>query len=279
MTKQIRKPSELPTWFKVENYEKFGSLTLEEYLEQIIIRVNYFKAITEDGEIFEPLLTIPLWDSIKSGDPIVNFELDNGFQTREEIIYNYKAIDTVDYFTASCCCASADEQLESSNKSYANNTYTEAIESSFQDVIGCKTKWISIDLSSATDEELINEIRSKLPLYREELNAEEQELNKVEKQLSTLYDYRCHMLLDLKIWEIEETTKLKRRVIITKPTLLNALFPVSVKNFESAKQLENKTIKAVNDILNTQYSLLRKILLTLQSKPHLAKIQVSTYSC
>ncbi|WP_439147069.1 DUF6387 family protein, partial [Vibrio sp.] len=156
-TKQIRKISEVPSWFNYSNYKAFSSLTLEQYIEQIIIRVGLIHTITEDDEIFEPLFDSPLWLKIKSESPILKFELDNSFQTREQIIFNYNAIESVDYDMAHTCCMSAESIVEESHES---NNIPPSIETAFKEVIGDRNQWLSINLHEATDDEILNELRS-----------------------------------------------------------------------------------------------------------------------
>jgi hypothetical protein len=71
-----RKWLEQLDWFKLENYDGLLELTLQQLLEQLLFRINFYLTIEEDEEdSFYIFPNTEEWQSILSGKPIVKIAL------------------------------------------------------------------------------------------------------------------------------------------------------------------------------------------------------------
>ncbi|ELA9323948.1 TPA: hypothetical protein NKP98_002673 [Vibrio parahaemolyticus] len=264
--KRIVSIDELPDWFSIENYNDFRSLSLTEYVRQILHRVRLFHAITDGDEPFFP--ASPAWDSISSGNPIITSPLESSFYSEKELVsgqLNVRDLSVADaYMVVGSYEASQDvDTLENSASPYFNHA------TDFNAAL------IAVEDLSVPTEILLIQTQK----YIEELKLEKAKQHKLRKpSLRSMFQKRCHIYLDLLIWEQEEQLMLGyvENVQISRKVLLEAIFPEL--GVQEDKLFDRTTKELTQNLLYDPNSHLEKLQAYLIANPALGQEIVSSRS-
>jgi len=265
-SKRIVSIEELPDWFSIENYKEFGSLSLTEYVKQILHRVRLFHEITDGEEPFFPIS--PVWDSISSGNPIITSPLKSSFYSEEELVsgqLNVRDLSVADaYMVVGSYETSQDvDALENNASPYFNHA------------TGLNSAFIAVEDLSVPTEILLIQIQK----YIEELKLEKAKQHKLRKpSLEFMFQKRCHIYLDLLIWELEEQLTLGdvESVQISRKVLLEAIFPEL--GAQEEKLFDRHTKVLTQKLLGEQNSHLERLQAYLIANPALGQKIVSSRS-
>lgn len=265
-SKRILSIEELPDWFSIKNYKDFGSLSLSEYIRQILHRVILFHEITDGDEPFFPVSAA--WDSISSGNPIITSPLESSFYSEEKLVsnqLNVRDLSVADAYTVVGGYETSHEIdiIENSASPY------------FNEATNCNSALIAIEDITTPTEILLIQIQK----YIEELKLEESKQHKLRApDLRSMFQKRCHIYLDLLIWELEEQLRLGdvSKVQISRKVLLEAIFPELGE--QDHKLFDRTTKKLTQNILYDKYSHLKKLQTYLIANPSLGREIVSNRS-
>ncbi|GHA07659.1 DUF6387 family protein [Oceanisphaera arctica] len=223
MAKRINKPEQLPEWFNLERYEALLSLSVADFIMQMDFRVW-----AKDPETIKENL-IHIADNALAP---VAFEGDSG-EWKDGVcdltVGNYASplsnFHLCLYDAAARKKGAYGEKAEqSASRQFVIEGITLDKAQAFKSVPRPMVDRlpVSLNLEDATDEQIVDELRNLLPLWRKQTNTPEP---KPEREragfsiLTRLVEYQAISMMDLMLWEQAEDVR------ITNELMARVLFP------------------------------------------------------
>lgn len=296
MVKKIKKPEQLPEWFKLEKYDALKELTARELLEQLSYR-TYSLSVLDDGEF--PNNCEDYTSQIMSGKVILEedfFGGPNGNKVQE--CNKDKNLNNISAFLDF-----VEPNLSGEDAAYPMNCedlkmfdtrardlgiYTDSKDSPFahpehrylsvsqlssekeglldNELSASQTLALLLALGEYTDEEIIATLARRLPLWRAELNIPEPKLKKTRIGMGTISKIITDQIIpamDLMIWERFDDSQ------ITQILLTRTLFPGTLRS-DVLQTLK----RGVATVCSSEYE--RSLSVYLTNNPDLCDLKVSS---
>lgn len=264
--------TEMPDWFKLQNYECFEAISDSELWEELDSRVNMFKdakiGFELEKEMFK-VFALDKFNRIKKGSPLIskshllrddNFEFRNDEDRRyhQEINkiqeenqhhdFNFdgqfvKPIKIEDVMELNELISEQMELTPLSNDEIVSYRYCTEIETHVDKRaknLGLRDSYskvhIALDIETATNEEILEEVKVLLDVVRKELDVPELKMfKKRTHHTNKLRDYKVMEILDLLFWEALSGCKINRdtltRNIFINPTKGDTEFRQTIMPF------------------------------------------------
>ncbi|MGK0270711.1 MAG: hypothetical protein ACI88H_001359 [Cocleimonas sp.] len=240
--KKVSSTKDLPTWFKLENYDCIANLSNEKLLEQIGYRCFLLRNI-ESGATKESNFTIPSsqaeWSLINRGTVVITdvFIIDEDDEhgispcmPSTQAVHPLPAYRAI-YFVHQLI---KDDRLIASKDKFKMLDFDLSTEDF--DLAEPKGKHsiahMAINLADNSDKVILADIKKLLPEWREALKVDEPNKNIYSKSshYQKIVDYKIIPLLDLKIWSLLVRQKIPHRVLTV------SLYPNGEKGETELKQ-------------------------------------------
>ena len=271
----------LPAWFNIKNFDKCKELTGPEWASQLTYRLNFIEALEEHGRIklddweWYGFSQESLLDEIRSsGIAIMEKPPEDPMFAREYEKSKYKAYSDIDthggvYPASAFIIGMAGEELNRAVRASITDKNTEEEKAKAEESVDLymmapfdeyrkqnpdedgerfmpDKAFIVVDLS-LPDPEIMDQMREFIPAYRKVLGVEQKDKRPTKENIKKLADYKVLAYLDLHIWELQNSIKIKRSVFA------GALFPDHSRGEIDLTQVIKKFI---SQILNEQFILM-----------------------
>jgi hypothetical protein len=273
--KKLNKLSDIPTWFKINKYDKSSSFELKEWYGQISKRTYLYDRIVLDMEFYDMtnIDAITIWENLIKTNPIFenNDEFLKEMHKETDCIFTDGAQESIRDFSASdlkninraLSFKSNDSQLGR----YCKNEMANEIDLDLKTLLNLRETSIQLDIDiysyipsnavaltanlEASDDQLINDFKSWLKLARTSFNSG------VSEKLYTYIDFEdwCEYAIlpyfDLATWAKlngnEFTKELMAEILF--PDALNPSDPLK-KPFGSVSRVTRETKKRSAKVFN-----------------------------
>lgn len=270
--KQIKNKHDLPSWFKLDNYDELNTIDDHELCYQVELRrymlelieedkngiAHYLQANSqeidwEDGELFKQLFNSKVLLDYPSDMLVAPAQLPDDlklFKTRSISGLNNMEVflNTAELISENVIKFTNDnEMFFTGNAPYTDFSFINTwINQNEQNNTGIAT--VNIDLANYTNEEILFDLKSTLEIWRRQLDAPSPN-HQIAKQLEikNIKDNRIIPRLDLMVWE-----QLENKQIISS-VLAVVLYPNGEKGEIYLKQTMPKHLK---NMTNNSYRLL-----------------------
>lgn len=221
---------ELQTWFKIESYEDVENLSLRDFHKEFQVRKNIFEGMDffdGDDQIFKRILDgEPLVSSIFDMKDLTNHSNSHIQQVTFKQIDNLKR--ALEIF-------SPDSFINGTNE-LKKEIKSQPLTVSMRDVIKRNDEsrvFISFDIETSSDEEVLNSLNVMLPVWRNEYQIKESKLEKFGlAKIIKLIDYRILPMMDLLLW-----AKFKK-ISLTNTVLSRIVYPRLTDEIRGEEQLK-----------------------------------------
>jgi hypothetical protein len=263
----VKSISDLPKWFKLDNYDCLANLTIEEVELQLSFRQHMFEAFEEEFEnvdmwgvyrdsgkkLFCDFEHYTQYEALKKGDAVLlkcsDDELEEADESYEKDYFDYyeyrlplsssiRGFNSLDaYFHGLSLVEGGliipEEKLEADY--IKQELFTADYDMSNKKLLtnaSDGTVSVVIDLKEHTNKEIIADFEKLLPEWRKSLELPEPTDIKYAKvsDFEKIVPYRIIPLLDLLIWGKRHNKRIPHRVIAVK------LFPLGEKGETELKQ-------------------------------------------
>jgi hypothetical protein len=238
--KVIKSKIDLPTWFKLNNYDSVTLLSDNDLTDQIAYRASLLTYLdygfTKDSD-FTDLHSRLKWALITKGNPIVSevFQLTHDDELVPAMPWTnaVKPLKALNAITFTHTLIKEDRLI--ANKERLTPIDYSAY-SEYFDLVDLNNNHrlahMVINLNENSDKTILSDIKKLLPHWREvlEINEPTENIYSKPSHFKKIVDYKIIPLLDLKIWSLLEDKKIPHRVLTV------ALYPNGEKGETELKQ-------------------------------------------
>jgi hypothetical protein len=221
--KVIKTKKDLPTWFKLKNYDSISLLNDDELTEQISYRKFLLRCVkhgfTTESD-FTHISSKAEWSLIKNGIAIVTevFKLKDDDELLPDLPWTsavkpLKALNAIG-FTHELI---KDDRLVANKEKFNPLDYDAYSE--YFDLVDLNKNHVHahmvINLKENTDKTILSDIKKLLPHWRKvlEINEPTENIYSKPSHFKKIIDYKIIPLLDLKIWSLLENKNIPHRVL------------------------------------------------------------------